>query len=74
MGAVLVCFGDHEPGLSSIAPLSSLPAQLTRRSSDFSEIRQQRGRSPSEDSLLDRLHKNWSCGEAELDEDDDPAK
>ncbi|KAL4161726.1 hypothetical protein PRNP1_002278 [Phytophthora ramorum] len=51
MGAVLVCFGDHEP--------------------DFSEITQRRDRSPSEDSLLDRLQKNWSCGRLE-DEDDDP--
>ncbi|KAF1772839.1 hypothetical protein GQ600_7251 [Phytophthora cactorum] len=55
MGAVLVCFGGHEP--------------------DFSEIRQRRDRTPSEDSLLDRLQKNWSCGSlgAEQDEDDDPS-
>ncbi|KAG7389949.1 hypothetical protein PHYPSEUDO_009207 [Phytophthora pseudosyringae] len=53
MGAVLVCFGDHEP--------------------DFSEIRQRRERTPSEDSLLDRLQKTWSCGRLE-DEDEDPAK
>ncbi|KAG2774913.1 hypothetical protein PC129_g547 [Phytophthora cactorum] len=41
---------------------------------DFSEIRQRRDRTPSEDSLLDRLQKNWSCGSlgAEQDEDDDP--
>ncbi|ETI36027.1 hypothetical protein F441_17656 [Phytophthora nicotianae CJ01A1] len=54
MGAVLVCFGDHEP--------------------DFGDIRQRRERSSSEDSLLDRLQKNWSCGSLgdDQDEDEDP--
>eukprot|EP00644_Phytophthora_capsici_P012568 jgi/Phyca11/113144/e_gw1.23.488.1 len=54
MGAVLVCFGDHE--------------------SDFSDIRQRRKNLPSEDSLFDRLQKNWSCGriDDEQEEDDDP--
>ncbi|KAL3667446.1 hypothetical protein V7S43_007668 [Phytophthora oleae] len=51
MGAVLVCFGDHEP--------------------DFSEIRQRRQRTASEDSLLDRLQKSWSCGRHDDEQDED---
>ncbi|POM67785.1 Hypothetical protein PHPALM_16147 [Phytophthora palmivora] len=51
MGAVLVCFGDHDQ--------------------DLNEIQQRRERTPSEDSLLDRFQKSWSCGRIE-DEDEDP--
>lgn len=39
--------------------------------SDFSDLRQQRERTPSECSLLDRFQKRWSCGRLD-DECEDP--
>ncbi|OWZ18770.1 hypothetical protein PHMEG_0007083 [Phytophthora megakarya] len=68
MGAVLVCFGDHDQG--AFRTIAEKVFHIDTFWADF-ETLQRRGRAPSEDSLLDRFQKSWSCGRLE-DEDEDP--
>ncbi|GMF20342.1 unnamed protein product [Phytophthora fragariaefolia] len=71
MGAVLVCLGDCDAGpCAADLGIGCTGADFVAHFADFSEI----DRSPSEDSLLDRL-QNFSCGLLDAEqEEDDPVK